>query len=150
VVPARLVEPVTDVLLVERTAASRRGHSSSAARSARSRGEDLVGEHDLASGRAAELELRVGEHDAVALGVLGGESVDSSDRRRSSSIRLRSPTISAARSKSMFSSWSPSSALVAGVKIGSGRRSDSRDPGGSAIPHTEPSRWYSFQPDPDR
>ena len=32
----------------------------------------------------------------------------------------RSPTISQARSKSMFSSCSPISALVAGVKIGSG------------------------------
>ena len=44
----------------------------------------------------------------------------------------------------------PVSALVAGVKIGSGRRSDSRSPGGSWTPQTRPSRWYSFQPEPDR
>ena len=46
-------------------------------------------------------------------------------------------------------SW-PVAALVAGVKIGSGSRSDSRSPGGSLTPHTEPFCWYSFQPEPDR
>ena len=50
----------------------------------------------------------------------------------------------------MFSSWSPSSALVAGVKIGSGSFSDSRNPSGSSIPHTDPDSRYSRQPDPDR
>ena len=39
--------------------------------------------------------------------------------------------IRAASSSEMFSSW-PVSALVEGVKIGSGRRSESRKPGGSA------------------
>ena len=58
--------------------------------------------------------------------------------------------ISAARSKSMFSSWSPSSAFVAGVKIGSGSFADSVRPSGSSMPQTEPVSRYSFQPDPDR
>ena len=53
-------------------------------------------------------------------------------------------------SKLMFSSCSPSSAFVAGVKIGSGSRSLSRSPGGSAIPQTVPVAWYSFQPEPAR
>ena len=44
--------------------------------------------------------------------------------------------ISAARSKSMFSSCSPTSALVAGVKIGSASLSDSCRPSGSSIPQT--------------
>jgi hypothetical protein len=47
------------------------------------------------------------------------------------------PTILAASSSLMLTSW-PVVALVAGVKIGSGRRSDSRNPDGSLIPHTEP------------
>jgi len=58
--------------------------------------------------------------------------------------------ISAAVSKSMFSSWSPSSALVAGVKIGRGSLSDSCRPSGRPTPQTEPLSWYSFQPEPDR
>ncbi len=58
--------------------------------------------------------------------------------------------ISAARSKSMFSSWSPTSALVAGVKIGSGRRSDSRRPAGNSIPQIAPDSRYSRHPEPER
>ena len=54
------------------------------------------------------------------------------------------------RSKLMFSSCSPASAFVAGVKIGSGRRSLSRRPGGSGMPQTVPLAWYSFQPEPAR
>ena len=50
----------------------------------------------------------------------------------------------------MFSSWSPTSAFVAGVKIGSGSFADSVSPSGSSIPHTEPDSRYSRQPDPDR
>ena len=48
----------------------------------------------------------------------------------------------------MFSSWSPTAALVAGVKMGSGRGWVMDIPGGSAMPQTVPMRWYSFQPDP--
>ena len=70
--------------------------------------------------------------------------------RRSSSISGRPPMISAARSKSMFSSCSPRSALVAGVKIGSGSLSDSRSPFGNPIPQTSPLSRYSFQPEPER
>ncbi len=44
----------------------------------------------------------------------------------------------------------PLSALVAGVKIGSGSRSDSRSPEGSVTPQTRPVFRYSFQPEPDR
>ena len=56
--------------------------------------------------------------------------------------------ISVMRAKSMFSSWSPISALVAGVKIGSGSLDALRSPGGSATPQTERLCWYSCQPLP--
>src|SRR5207244_2657775 len=59
---------------------------------------------------------------------------------RACSISAPSPTSSRARSKSIASSW-PSSAFVLGVKIGCGRRSDSRRPSGSAIPDTLPLAW---------
>src|SRR3954449_6053070 len=68
--------------------------------------------------------------------------------RRSSSSAVRSPRVSAALSKSMFSSWSPTSALVAGVKIGSGSCSDSWSPDGSSIPQTAPLGLLSFHPGP--
>ena len=51
------------------------------------------------------------------------------------------------RSKEIFSSW-PVCALVAGVKIGSGSLSLSRNPAGSGMPHTVPLCMYSFQPEP--
>ena len=57
--------------------------------------------------------------------------------------------ISVARSKEMFSSC-PSSALVDGVKIGSGNSADSVRPAGKGIPHTVWPIRYSFHPDPDR
>jgi hypothetical protein len=44
-------------------------------------------------------------------------------------------------SKSMFSSWSPTAALVDGVKIGCGRRSAWRRPSGRVMPLTRPVRW---------
>ena len=49
----------------------------------------------------------------------------------------------------MLMSWAPTSSLVAGVKIGSGRRSDSLRPGGSAMPQISPPAWYEFQPEPE-
>ena len=49
-----------------------------------------------------------------------------------------------------FSSWSPISALVAGVNSGSGSRSPSTRPPGSAIPQTSPVSAYSRRPDPVR
>ena len=60
------------------------------------------------------------------------------------------PTISSARSKLMFSSWVPASALVDGVNSGWGSFSASRRPGGRGMPLTLPWRWYSFHPDPTR
>ena len=50
----------------------------------------------------------------------------------------------------MFSSCFPFSSFVAGVKIGSGRRSDSRKPFGSGMPHTSPFSLYSAHPEPER
>ena len=47
----------------------------------------------------------------------------------------------------MFSSW-PDSALVAGVKIGSGKRALSVRPAGKRMPQTVPLVRYSAQPDP--
>ena len=57
--------------------------------------------------------------------------------------------IFAVSSNEMFWSW-PCSSLVAGVKIGLGKRSLCRRPGGSATPQTAPVAWYSFQPEPAR
>jgi hypothetical protein len=47
----------------------------------------------------------------------------------------------ATSSNETFSSCSPCSALLAGVKIGSGSIEASVRPGGSAIPQTSPVRW---------
>ena len=60
------------------------------------------------------------------------------------------PTRRAASSKLMFSSWSPSAALVAGVKIGAGSFAALTSPAGKATPHTAWLRWYSTQPLPAR
>src|SRR2546430_17148355 len=48
----------------------------------------------------------------------------------------------------MFWSW-PLSALVAGVKIGSGSCSDSSSAGGSVSPATVPSALYSVHAEPE-
>ena len=53
-------------------------------------------------------------------------------------------------SKLMFSSWSPISALVAGVKMGAGSLEAFFRPAGSLTPQTSPLRWYSAQPLPAR
>ena len=58
---------------------------------------------------------------------------------------MSSPTIFAASANEIFSSW-PVSALVDGVKIGSGNSDDSFNPGGSLMPQTVCDFWYSFQP----
>ena len=52
--------------------------------------------------------------------------------------------------KSTFSSCSPSGALMAGVKMGSGSWSPSRSPSGSGTPHTVRDAWYSAHPEPVR
>jgi len=48
----------------------------------------------------------------------------------------------------MFSSWSPTAALVDGVKRGSARRSASTRPAGTASPWIVPDVRYSFHDDP--
>ena len=60
------------------------------------------------------------------------------------------PTRAAICSNVMFSSWCPASALVAGVKIGSGSFEARFNPGGSGTPQTLPLALYSFQPEPSR
>ena len=59
-------------------------------------------------------------------------------------LRIRkassAPTISFIRSKLMFSSCVPSSALLAGVKIGSGSLLAICSPRGSSMPQTSPVR----------
>ena len=91
----------------------------------------------LAVGVAAELELGVGQDDALALGVLGrrarrrasegGAAPPSWRGRRRSRPRGRSRRSRRAR---------PARPWSAGVKIGSGRRSDSRSPAGRSMPQT--------------
>ena len=51
------------------------------------------------------------------------------------------PTLRTMVSKSMFSSWSPTAALVEGVKIGCRSCSAWRRPSGRAMPLTRPVRW---------
>ncbi len=58
------------------------------------------------------------------------------------------PMMASHCSKLMFSSWSPTAALVEGVKIGCGSLAASFRPAGRAIPQTVPLFWYSFQPEP--
>ena len=85
----------------------------------------------------------------IADGLITEEQMRAIDTRRTCSARS-CPTIAAACSKLMFSSCAPASALVAGVKIGAGRRAALLSPAGSATPQTRPLSWYSFQPDPAR
>ena len=61
-----------------------------------------------------------------------------------------SPMISTRRSKLMFSSWSPISAFVDGVKMGSGSFDEFTRPSGSSMPHTVPCFSYSLRPLPAR
>ena len=70
--------------------------------------------------------------------------------RSRSCVAASSPRISAQRSKLMFSSWSPISAFVEGVKMGSGSLEEFTRPSGSWMPHTVPCFWYSFRPLPAR
>ena len=65
-------------------------------------------------------------------------------------VARSAPIISTVRSKVMFSSCSPTAALAAGVKMGSGKRLAFCKPSGSGTPQTERLSWYSFQPLPAR
>jgi hypothetical protein len=60
-----------------------------------------------------------------------------------SAAAVAPPTRSTTTSKGMFSSWAPSSALNAAVKMGSGRRSPSCSPAGSGTPLIDPTLRYS-------
>src|SRR5699024_169386 len=60
------------------------------------------------------------------------------------------PIVCATCSKVTFSSCSPTSALVAGVKIGSGSWAASCSPSGSSTPQTAPVARYSANPEPVR
>ncbi len=114
-VPARPGRPVAHELLVEARLAAARLVAVGRPEARRVGGEHLVAEHDRAVRAAPELELRVGQDDPALARVARRRARRcSSDSRRSSSSSARSPTISAARSKSTFSSWSPTSAFVAG------------------------------------
>jgi len=65
-------------------------------------------------------------------------------RRISAAAR---PIVAVAWSNVMFSSW-PSSAFVAGEKIGVSSRADSTKPGGSGSPARVPDPRYSFHAEP--
>ena len=98
--------------------------------------QDLVGQHDGAVGAQAELELGVGQQQAAARGRPARPG-----RRRPASARAAARPAAGRRSattvsKSTFSSCSPSAALVAGVKTGSGSREPSTSPSGSGTPQT--------------
>ena len=99
--------------------------------------QHLVDQDQLAVAEA-ELELRVGQDDAAL------ERRSPRRARRASSVssfsRSASPSPTRSRPRSNVSgrSW-PAAAFVVGVKIGSGRRSDSTSPAGSGTPQTDPS-----------
>ena len=87
----------------------------------------------------AELELRVRDDDAARQRVLGGEAVER-DRRVA---HLRRDVAADQRRDVRQADVLvvlPALGLGRGVKIGSGRRSASRSPRGSAMPHTAPVR----------
>ena len=89
----------------------------------------------------AELELGVGDEDAALRRVVARERVDRAASRRAPVRRVRRRSVRTTVSKSMFSSWSPTAALVEGVKIGSGSCSAWRRPSGRAMPRRSPVRW---------
>ena len=131
-------EPVADELLVERRLAAARLVLVGRPEPRAVGRQHFVDQNQLAVD-LAELELRVGDDDAAAAG---------RTRRRAGRCRgcggaaprpARGRRAGTSRSNEMFSSCSPTSALVAGVKIGSGSWSLSRRPGGSAMPQTVPS-----------
>ena len=70
-----VLEPVADVLLVERRRGVARGPAAGRPEPGGVGGEDLVGQHQLVA-VAAELELGVGEQDAAPGRVLGAPPVD--------------------------------------------------------------------------
>ena len=86
--------------------------------------------------RRAELELRVGDDHAALGRMVARRRVHLAAPGRAAAAASSSPTISTRRSKLMFSSWSPISAFVDGVKMGSGSFEEFTRPAGSSMPHT--------------
>ena len=81
--------------------------------------------------REPELELGVGEDDPPRLGVRRGPRVDGQGEV-AGRLRHVATDSSTASSKEMFSSWTPTAALVEGVKIGVGQLVGLPQPGGQA------------------
>ena len=116
-------QPVADDLLVVRRLGAAGLPLAGRPEPRRVGGEHLVAEHDAAVAARAELELGVGQDDAALAAISSARAY--TDRVRSRSAAAASaPTSATTASYETFSSCSPSAALVAGVKIGSG----SRDP----------------------
>ena len=142
-VPADPFEVVADELLVEARLRAARARSCRAARSATSRASALrrsgsaIRDRPAVVGQQAELELRVGDDDAARFGVRGAFGVQ--PQRQIADAIEHAPADERRRPRLslMLMSW-PLCALVAGVKIGSGRRSDSRSPAGRRMPQTSP------------
>ena len=83
-----------------------------------------------APGQQTEFELRVGDDDAAGLGVGGSFRIQPQRQIANAGEQSGVRSASLACASVMLMSW-PLCALVAGVKIGCGRRSDSRSPAGS-------------------
>ena len=136
-VPAERLAVVADELLVERRLRAAGLVLVGGPEAGRVRRERLVGEDEPPVAVDAELELRVGEDDPALEGALGDEPVELERQLARPRRKRSSPTSATAAARSMFSSW-PVCAFVAGVKIGSGSRSDSTRPGGRPCPQTSP------------
>ena len=149
-VPAERLRVVADELLVERglRAAGLVLVGRPEARGVRR--EDLVSEDDRPVVGEPELELRVGDDDPRSSSGLGGGRVEL-DR---DPLQLGEALVADERGRLLRGQRSrrgPSAAFVVGVKIGSGSRSDSLRPSGSAMSaDLAASRGSSFQPEPDR
>ncbi len=87
-----------------------------------------------------KLELGIGKDEASARR-MSRCLIEDLERKVTQSIGVIGAYGRMTSSKEMFSSWPPVLIFAAGVKIGSGRRSDSRSPAGSLIPQMEPVAW---------
>ena len=133
-------------------AGSRGSHARTACRSWAARA--LAGRGPSARARRVRRQRLVDPHQAAVLSpnsnLVSARMIRGSPRgpRRAGTAQAGSRTSAARSAPSTSSTWAkdmlsscPVSALVVGVKIGSGSRSESRSPGGSVIPQTCPLRW---------
>ena len=105
------------------------------------RRQHLVAEHQRAVLVEPELELGVGEDHAVRARVLGRERVEG-DRDSAHALHQLAVADELGRLIEVDRLVvAHCSAFVLGVKIGSGRRSDSRRPRGSGMPEIAPVAW---------